>query len=213
MSRNVKAKGRFLRTCRTLHGWLGVFVLPWVIVIGATGFYLNHSKLILAWLPQAAFSEADFDKVRPPAPITADQARALGETIWPEDAIKEIVEEAYHGRPSFVVKKRQGSVILSISTGHQYIKTRYRRRTYSPDGVLLHTKVYWGTVFKDLHRSGWLGWSLGTWLADAVSLAMVFFGLTGAMMWWFPRAKKLGRFFKRGSPGTSTDPLSLREGA
>ena len=35
------------RTLRTVHRWLGVMILPWVIAIGFTGLYLNHSKFFV----------------------------------------------------------------------------------------------------------------------------------------------------------------------
>lgn len=198
MSRNmVTGKGGFLRGCRSVHGWLGVLILPWVIVIGATGFYLNHSKLVLSALGQQAFSESGFDAEQPPAPITEGSARLLGAAVWPEDPIREISQKPYHGRPSFFVKKRRGSVILSIPTGHYYLKTRYSRRTFAPDGRLLHSKRYWGRIFKDLHEAGWLGRALGTWPADLVSLAMIVFGITGSLMWWMPRVRRFLRSSKR----------------
>lgn len=197
MRRNEKSKGRVLRTFRSVHGWLGVLVLPWVIVIGATGFYLNHSKLILKTFFKSEFSESRFDEERPLDPITRQTAIALAAAVWPERAVAEVTEKDYHGRPSYLVKKRGGTVVLSIPTGHYYLKTRYLRRTFSPQGELLHTKVYWGRMFKDLHTTGWFGRSLGTWLADAVSLAMVVFGVTGTLMWWVPRAKRFRRALKR----------------
>ncbi len=193
MRMKEKTKSGFLGKCRILHGWLGIFVIPWVILIGTTGLYLNHGKVIGKTLFPEEFSEKDFGQHQPPAPITRDQARLLGESVWPADPIKKISEETYHGRRSFMIHKNSGTAILSIPTGHYYLKTRYKRRTYSPDGQLLNTKTYWGRVLKDIHRSGWLGGSLGTWIADAVSLAMVVFGITGAMMWSVPRFKRLRR--------------------
>ena len=43
------SKAQVLRGLRTVHTWLGVLVVPWIIIIGATGFYLNHSKGIQGW--------------------------------------------------------------------------------------------------------------------------------------------------------------------
>jgi hypothetical protein len=199
MSQNSKAKGRILRACRSLHSWLSVIVLPWVIVIGLTGFYLNHAKLVGALFVGNHFSESGFEEQVPATPITRESARRLGKTIWPQQEIRDITEQRYHGRPSYVVKKRRGTVILSIPTGHHYLKTRYLRRTFSPRGELLHTKVYWGRIFKELHVTGWLGRGLGTWLADAVSISMVVFGLTGAFMWWTQSGRRLLRAYRRAS--------------
>ncbi len=182
---------RFLSVCRTLHGWLGVIVMPWVLIIGATGFYLNHARLFRPIFQQPAFSEASFDHVTPPAPITLETARRLGETLWPDQPVQRITQRAYHRRPSFFIRKARGNIILSIPTGHYYLRTRFTRRTFSPDGRLLHTKFDWGRVLKDLHETGWVGRSLGTWLADIVALAMIVFGSTGMLMWTTPRIRRL----------------------
>jgi hypothetical protein len=54
------------------------------------------------------------------------------------------------------------------------------------------------------HRDA-VGWEpstasrVGTWLADAVSISMVVFGLTGAFMWWTQRGRRLLRGYRRAS--------------
>ncbi|MBL9048118.1 MAG: hypothetical protein JNK34_12550, partial [Tabrizicola sp.] len=35
----------FERLVRTLHSWLGLLILPWVILAGFTGLYMNHEDL------------------------------------------------------------------------------------------------------------------------------------------------------------------------
>ena len=182
-----------MRGLRTFHGWLGIFVVPWVLIMGLTGIYMNHSKMVLSLFKQKEFAESQFNGLRPPAPITQDYARIFAESIWPERPIKKIWKKDYHGWPSFFVRKNKGLIILSIPTGHYYVKTRYTRRTFSPDGELVHEKLYWGRVFKDLHETGWLGGGLGTLLADIVSIAMIMFGVTGPMMWTIPRVRRLFR--------------------
>jgi hypothetical protein len=181
----------FLSGCRTVHSWLGIVVFPWVIAIGLTGVYLNHSKAIYPLITQATFSESRFEQQPADAWGSREQAQVLAETVWPGQPTTEIWEEPYHGRPGIYVENPEGLTVLSIRTGHYYKKTRYRRLTYAPDGELLHTKYYWGAVFNDLHRSGWLGWGLGTWIADAVGLLLTVFGLTGVIMWTVPKVRKL----------------------
>lgn len=178
---------RMLSVCRSVHGWLGVFVMPWVLIIGATGFYLNHASLFRPLFQQAAFSEVAFDRVTPPQPITRKTAQRLGEKLWPDQPIQRITRKSYHGRKSYFVRKARGNIILSIPTGHYYLRTRFTRLTFAPDGQLLHSKFYWGRVLKDLHETGWVGRGLGTWLADIVAAAMMVFGSTGMFMWVTPR--------------------------
>ena len=52
------------RTLKLLHGWLGVFILPWVVVIGLTGLSLNHWNLIRGWVTPPSYDEALFGVVR-----------------------------------------------------------------------------------------------------------------------------------------------------
>ncbi|UCH74081.1 MAG: PepSY domain-containing protein [Rhodospirillales bacterium] len=193
MAGSGKSKGRVFRLFRTVHGWLGIFIFPWVIVIGATGFYLNHPKTILPALEGPTYDESRFEAWPAPDPVSLEAARAVALSVWPDEAIDEVSEKVYHDRPSYQFKKASGRIIVTRPTGHYFVKTRYTRRTYAPDGALLHSKIYWGAVFKGLHRALWLGRSLGTWLADLTSLAMVVFGCTGIILWWLPRSRRVLR--------------------
>lgn len=48
-------------------------------------------------------------------------------------------------------------------------------------------------MFGVFHRTGWLGWSLGTILADITSLALIVFGLSGMVLWYLPKHKRFKR--------------------
>lgn len=39
-----------MRLLKTIHSWLGVIVLPWVLIIGFTGLFLNHQSLVMGLL-------------------------------------------------------------------------------------------------------------------------------------------------------------------
>lgn len=197
MAGNARSKGSILRLFRTIHGWLGIFILPWVIVIGATGFYLNHPKIFLSALEGPEYVESQFDQWPVAEPVTMESARAVALSVWPGEAITKETQVIYHDRQSFEFKKASGQIIVTQPTAHYFVKTNYTRRTYAPDGTLLHSKIYWGSIFKGLHRAGWLGRSLGTWLADLTSLAMVIFGMTGFILWWAPRSKRIFRSLAR----------------
>ena len=182
---------RALRLCRSIHSWMGVILLPWVIVIGATGFYLNHRDLVLSWIGQVEFSEIGFDNRALTNSIDENTARNMAATFWPNEPVRRMDTKNYHGRPSFYVRKKSGTIIVSIHTGHHYAKTWFTRRTFALSGQLLHTKRYWGRVFKRLHEAGWLGGGLGTLLADIVGLCMVVFGVTGLILWSTLRLRRL----------------------
>ena len=216
MASTAKPRGRALRLLRTVHAWMGIFLFPWVIAIGATGFYMNHAKIILSVIEGPKYVESRFDDwlVTQPLmqPVTQETARDVALTVWPGEAIEKVSEKDYHDRPSFEFKKASGRIIVTQPTGHYFVKTRYTRRTYAPDGALLHSKIYWGAIFKGLHRAGWLGGALGTWLADITSLAMVVFGMTGVVLWWVSRSRRIVRAMAglmRQRPPASADRPSV----
>ena len=67
----------FERFLRSLHAWLGICILPWVVVAGFTGFYMNHGKLILSLLPDSGFDVTQFDASPLAKEVTRAQAFAL----------------------------------------------------------------------------------------------------------------------------------------
>ncbi len=187
------SKGRVLRLLRTVHSWLGIVIFPWIVAIGATGFYLNHERAILPLIAAADYDESRFERWPGAAPAGREAAVAVAAAVWPGETVSEVLERTYHGRPVFELVMPPGRVIVVKPTGHYFVKTAYTRRTYAPDGTLLHRKVYWDTVLKRLHVRGWLGRGLGTWLADLTSLAMVLFGATGLVLFLTPRLGRMRR--------------------
>ncbi len=178
------------RFLKTIHGWLGVFILPWVVIIGLTGFYLNHWKMVDSLLNTSTYDETLFDNW--PSPQQQDQAdvSALGGTLWPDEEMAPIEKVTYQGREAWRSTSHSRTLIVDVATGHYWTKTRFKRKTYDPTGKLLHSKVYWGPLFKSLHERGWVGSSLGTWLADITAFAMVLFGMSGLFLFIAPRLRR-----------------------
>ena len=179
-----------MRFLKTLHGWLGVFVLPWVILIGLTGLFLNHEGLVLGWIKGEGYEEARFDTWPGAQPVTVDAARALAEAVVPGQTLTLDPDRSYHGREVATFDTVGTQVIVALKTGHYWVKTDLRRVTHAPDGTVLEAKTYWGSVFKRLHVRGWLTATFGTWLADITAAAMVIFGLTGIILFLLPRLRR-----------------------
>ena len=192
-----KVRANTLKILRTSHAWLAIIVLPWIFMIGLTGFYLNHAKVILRFIEPVGYDETQFRDWPNSIEATRESALTLAETIWPGEEVSKFASKAYHSRPSYIMDLPSGQVIVSRATGHYFVKYGFTRETYAPDGTLLHSKKYWGSVFKTLHTRGWLNSRFGTWLADITSFSLVTFALTGMFLWWIPRAKKIGRVFRR----------------
>ena len=187
------SKAQILRGLRTVHTWLGVLVVPWIIIIGATGFYLNHSKSILSLLEATPYDESLFADWPGSAPVDQASALATASVMWPDKPILSVEEGIYHDKSAYIIAKESGKIIVVQGTGHYFVKTAWTRSTYAPDGERLHRRIHWGSAFKQLHADGWLGGAMGSWAADITSIAMIVFGFTGIIMWWIPRAKRVSR--------------------
>lgn len=184
----------FIRTLRTIHGWLGFFVLPWIIIIGLTGLYLNHSDLVLKYLPNQDYNEADFDKWPNPQPISLMDAETLATRIFAAEPFRTRTTQSYHNRAAWRFQTPAGSeVIVDKATAHYWVKQGYTRVTYDPDGRQVDYKYYYGSLFKTIHTKGWSSSVLGTLLADIAASAMVVFGMSGFFMFL------ASRFGRRGS--------------
>lgn len=179
-----------MRLLKSVHGWLGVLVLPWVIIIGLTGLFLNHQGLVMGWLEGDGYDESQFDLWPGARAVTPAEARALAERQLPGRVLTPGDATAYHGRPAAIFEADGTQVIVALTTGHYWIKTDLRRVTYAPDGTVLEAKTYWEGIFKRLHERGWLSRSLGTWLADITAAAMVVFGLSGIVLFLMPRLRR-----------------------
>ena len=193
-------KAKTLKFLRMGHGWLGLFVFPWIVVIGLTGIYQNHSKLVLGWIGSNEYDESLFSDWAREEPLSVVEAARIVDTVWPAETAHELNRDLYHGFDSYEFKKNSGKVIVLRATGHYYVKTSLTRRLFNPEGFEIHKKIYWGAVFSWLHERGWLSNRFGTWLADITAGAMAVFGISGIFLFFMPRAKKISRGLKKRNP-------------
>jgi hypothetical protein len=187
---------RFLRVCRTIHSWLGALVMPWVLIIGFTGFYLNHTQLVLGAMGYTELSEndragaADFT-------VTQELAQQVAASVWPDELVLESGFMSYRGGKALALKKDSGMIIIpGPQTSHYFVTTAYTEKTFTMDGKLVHQQYNLKSLLKSLHERGWIGTRLGSWLADIVACAMVFFSLSGLIMWSVPRIRKVRSFIR-----------------
>ncbi|MGJ8622063.1 MAG: hypothetical protein ACSHW1_04745 [Yoonia sp.] len=188
-----------LKFLRTLHSWLGIVALPWVIFFGLTGFYLNHPDAVRAVLPLTSYEDTGAEFETLPTPLGMAEAADIAQAYWPDSPINNITKTTYHGYDSVSFERDAGAVIVALDTGHYYVKSNFRNLQFSPEGDMVGRKIYWNYVFGIFHRTGWLGWSLGTVLADITSLALIVFGLSGMVLWYLPKHKRFKRRLSRRS--------------
>jgi len=188
---------RFFHTLKTLHSWLGFFILPWLVLYGFTGFYLNHSKSINQFLASTPYDESQFP-IRPEAEwLSIYEARQKAHQVWPNETIKNTKAVKYHGFVALEFSKPSGKVIIAIKSGHFYKKTRLYRFTYDISGTLVDRKFYWSYLFHYFHEVGWIDKSFGIWFADITAISLILFGFSGLFLFILPRKTKLKRFLFR----------------
>ena len=182
----------FERLVKTIHSWLGVLILPWVVAIGFTGLFMNHDDLILSFFPTAHYDTGGFEA----SPLARAQdeasAEAFAATLAPRaELFLDDEEDSFRDRHVYTFDAGDFDVIVDRATGFGWTNSRYVTRTYAPDGERLHTRIRWSRVLASIHERGWVGTALGTWLADITAGALVVFGLSGLVLFVMPRLRRM----------------------
>ena len=135
---------------------MGFLVIPWILIIGLTGFYLSHSKLVKSDLPSSSCDEKQFDEWPNRMPGDERAAKVVAEGISPSANFRFSCDDEYHGHDVFMNKSNLGSVIVVEETGHYWVKITFVRQTFDPGGRQIDRKFCWATLFKQLHTTGWI---------------------------------------------------------
>lgn len=180
------------RRLRSIHGWLGALILPWVVVAGMTGFYMNHERLVLGWLPDASVANPqDYEGEPQAGPVpTATAAMGIAARYRPDRDMTMDPDTSYSGRVVWTVDTGPDAVIVDRQTGFVWLRERYRITTFAPDGTRVGTELRWSRILSSLHTRGWVGEGLGKWLADITAIALMVFGLSGLVLFWAPRQRR-----------------------
>ena len=180
------------RVIRTLHAWMGALILPWVVLAGFTGLYMNHAELISRILPASGFDTAVLAESGA-APQDQDSARAIAVAAMPGEAVVLKTNDRYQGRDVFYFVAGSTDVVVDKATGFHWRITRYQRQGFANDGSLVTRQIRWDRVMDSLHGRGWLGDRLGTWLADLTAVALMLFGGSGIYLFVAPRLRRWRR--------------------
>ena len=96
-----------IRTLRTIYSWIGIFVMPWIIVIGLTGLYLNHSKAVNNLLDRSSYDESQFDISPSKRVVDEAMTREIAEKVWAIRYSGKIAEDEYHDRAVFILNSER----------------------------------------------------------------------------------------------------------
>lgn len=181
----------FERVVKSVHSWLGVMILPWVVAAGFTGLYMNHDDLILSVFPATEhYDTALFDASPLARGVDEAEAARIAAVIAPGVDLRLTSDDDFRDRFVFTFDAGSYDVIVDEDTGFAWTDSRYVTRTYEPDGTRLQTRIRWGRVLSSIHERGWVGTGLGTWLADIAAGALVVFGLSGLVLFVAPRVRR-----------------------
>jgi len=173
-------KAAFLRSLRKLHAWIGLCGAVFGLLVGITGFLLNHRGAMK--IESGQITERKVTVEFPEAPATPEAlARALAERFQVPMARVKWLTKA--GKPS-----RMGGTVVKTADqwtvaffGHAH----FALATYTPGNrtVDLEQKdASFLQAMKRLHKGdgGQIGWIL---VSDAFAGALVFLTLSGILLW------------------------------
>jgi hypothetical protein len=185
-------KGRFYRTIRILHLYLGLFISPFVLVFAISVFFLVHS-----WLPRfgpVTSRKRVVTTLSLPAGLQRLSGRPLIEALKPALAkagvrgevgfVRHVVKQEELVVP-IIIPGRETTVSLSLGTGEATIETR---ETGLADAlVTLHKSP--GQHGPDI-RMNWFYMKAWRWMADATVYLILFISVSGIYLWYVLRAER-----------------------
>jgi hypothetical protein len=179
------------RNLRSLHGWMGFLIMPWVIIAGLSGLYLNHPSWFAGLLPLAASTPPEEFTLHPTsAPVDAAGAYAAAAAVLGTSQIAKERDDAFRKTEVLTYSTDGASAMVAVESGHVWVQTDYMLRLYDPRLQLIGREVRWSRVISSLHERGWVGNGLGRWLADITAGALVVFGLSGMYLFLAPRIRR-----------------------
>ena len=176
------------RALKTLHGWLGFVILPWIVMAGVTGLYQNHPNMVLGLMPTASV-EGVLLESQPARPTGLPEVRALSETVIGV-SIAIASETRFKSRSVYRVTGPQADLYVDQATGGYWVSGAYSQSLYAADGARIGTAIKWSKVLSALHKRGWLSHQFGSWPADIAAGALVVFGLSGLFLFIAPRIRR-----------------------
>jgi hypothetical protein len=176
------------RFLKTLHGWLGVIILPWIVLAGFTGLYENHGFKMLSLLPETRF-RVEMLQGLPAAPVNEAAALALADRLLPAPHLPLSTGHTMT-RLIYEVISPNETLDVDQATGAYWLIGPYATSLYDAQGSRIATQVQWGALLRRLHRAGWASDTFGTWPADLAATALMVFGISGLWLFFAPRVRR-----------------------
>lgn len=180
----------FSKTVRRVHMYSALFLTPWMIIYAASGLVLNHNQLVRSWYAGGVGVMEKVDERPYPTTFSADaDARLVAGQIL----------EDLNLRGSFGVQGTLASPKLTINRNAGFAQHRV---TYFPaeKRLLVEKQTFTLPVFLNRahFRHGYEQpfFAAKVWavVLDAVIVAMLFWAVSGVIMWWDIRPARMAGF-------------------
>ncbi len=180
------------RTLRTIHGWLGALILPWIFMAGMTGYYMNHEKFVMSFFPEKTATSGElFLTVRGAGPVSLSDSKKIASDF--DLGMKYAPNDTKKFRGTSIYRFKAGShntIYVDKSSGGYWHLKRYKIIAYDRMGAQLGSELRWGRIFNSIHERGFVGESLGRWLADMTAIALMIFSASGIFIFVSPRMRR-----------------------
>lgn len=209
---------------RSWHKWAGLLLLAPVIVIAATGFLWNHEKSLgLKAMKMKGDEHAPRGKdnfheaplvIAPDAwrshAANIDKALSACASEWGENAPLERIELKDEPGYGMVVKvKVSPRLDLDMDQPEEIVWSTARQTVVARKGIAAERD--WAELVHDLHTGKFFGKQYGFFWSDAGSVAIVFLGGSGVILFAVPLVKKRkNRKRRQQVEATVTDPPRKR---
>ena len=179
-----------MRWIKILHGWMGVLVLPWVIIFGLTGFFLNHQNLFGEW-PDADLLQQALPQDSTGRLATKEQVESWVQTIRPGVEMKSMQQGDLNGVLAWQIEITGGTLTAPVNSSSYFEVTQMQVRLLDGQNSVVRRDLNWKHISRELHVHGWLSDAPGTLIADAFSFILVGFGVSGLALWGWPRLRRM----------------------
>jgi uncharacterized iron-regulated membrane protein len=185
----VPSGARGVRLHRRLHGALGIWLLPLLLLSGVTGAVLGFPQTSRQWLRLPAGGPpraptASIDQAPPEIP-DIDRAIALARAALPGTTPRMIILPAAR-EPVRLIMATPGASGAVANSVVQVAGGRIVSVQNAADASGADLALRW---MRDLHTGDGIGLA-GRLLVALAGLALPVFGVTGAAMWWLKRRNR-----------------------
>ena len=135
-SKVKKATHSLLKSMRSWHTQLGVYLALLVVLVSLTGIYLNHKDLLAREDDKNPTGRLRTDTQMSTLQITFTDALTVAREVWGDCVLEHIQLKDEQGTLIYKIKAEKGDeIIVDATTGEVVHKKAYNVVDYASDGV------------------------------------------------------------------------------